>query len=90
MCPGKGDHCSVSEGWFWGAGSETRVRGEFTAEIGRDAEVTLAGAVADDPRLMVEHTATGATVTSVSGDPAEYVAAFAPRTCMGNWIRANW
>ncbi len=83
MCPGKVDHCLVGDGWFWSAGGEARVRGEFTAEIGQDAEVTLAGAVADDPRVTVEHTATGATVTSVSGDPAEYVAAFAPMDLHG-------
>lgn len=54
------------------------MRGEFTAETGQDAEVTLVGAVARDPRMTVEHTATGNTVTSVSGDPAAHVAAFAP------------
>ena len=80
---GVGDHCLVSEGWFWRAGGGTRVRGEFTAETGQDAEATLAGAVADDPRVTVEHNATGTTVTSVSGDPAEYVAAFAPIDLLG-------
>jgi hypothetical protein len=84
MCPGKVDHCLVSEGWFWGAGGETeaRVRGEFTAETGRNAEVTLADAVADDPRVTVEHTATG-TATSVSADPAKHVAASAPMDLHG-------
>jgi hypothetical protein len=83
MCLGKVHHCLMSEGWFWSAGGAARVRGEFTADTGRDAEVTLAGAVADDPRVTVEKTATGTTVTSVSGDPAEYVAAFAPMDLHG-------
>lgn len=46
-------------------------------EAGRNAEVTLARAVVDDPRMTVERTATQTTV-SVSGDPADDVAAFAP------------
>jgi hypothetical protein len=75
---GKVDHCQVIDGWFWSAGGEVCVRGEFTAEAGQAAEVTLASAVADDPRLTVEHTTTGMTVISGSGDPADDVAAFAP------------
>jgi hypothetical protein len=78
VCPGKVDHCFVSNGLFWSTGGDARVRGDFTAEPGLDAQVTLDGAVADDPRVTVKHTATGETVISVSGDPAEEVAAFAP------------
>jgi hypothetical protein len=78
-----GDHCLMSEGWFWSAGDEAHVRGEFTSEAGRDAEVTLAGAVAEDPRVTVKHTATGETIMDVSGDPAEHVAAFAPMDLHG-------
>ena len=77
MCPGKVDHCLVSEGWFWSASGGPRVRGEFVAETGRNAEARLDGAVVDDPRKTVEHTATSTSVT-VSGDPAKIVAAFAP------------
>jgi hypothetical protein len=77
MCPGKVDHCLVSEGWFWSASGGPRVRGEFVAETGRDAEARLDGAVVDDPRKTVEHTPTSTSVT-VSGDPAKTVAAFAP------------
>jgi Apea-like HEPN/ApeA N-terminal domain 1 len=83
VCPVKVDHCLVGEGWFWSAGGESRVRGELNAEAGRDVEVTLAGAVADDPRVIVEHAATGVIVTSVSGDPANDVAAFAPIDVQG-------
>jgi hypothetical protein len=83
MCSRKVDHCLVNEGWFWSAVGGARVRGEFTAETGRNAEVKLAGSVADEPRVTVEHTATGTTVTSVSGDPAKYVAAFAPMDLHG-------
>lgn len=32
QCLGGGDHCLVSEGWFWSAGDEARVRGEFTVD----------------------------------------------------------
>ena len=68
----------MREGCFWRAGDKARVRGEFTAETGQNAEVTLASAVADDPRMTVEHAAPRTTTTSVSGDPAKSVAAFAP------------
>lgn len=77
MCPGKVDHCLVSEGWFWSASGGPHVRGEFVVETGRDAEARLDGAVVDDPRKTVEHTATTTSVT-VSGDPTKIVAAFAP------------
>jgi hypothetical protein len=42
-----------------------------------NVEASLAGAIAEDPRVTVEHTPT-VTVTSMSADPADYVAAFAP------------
>jgi hypothetical protein len=78
MCPSKVDHCQVSDGWFWSVAGEVCVRGELAAETGQNAEVTLSSAVADDPRVTVEHTTTGMTVISGSGDPADDVAAFAP------------
>jgi hypothetical protein len=68
----------MSGGWFWSSAGNACVRGEFVAEIGCDAEVRLVGAVAEDPRVTVEHTTTGETVTSVTGDPAVYVATSAP------------
>ena len=71
MCHSKVDHCQVSEGWFWSSGGEVCVRGELAAETGQNAEVTLSSAVADDPRVTVEHTTTGMTVISGSGDPAD-------------------
>ena len=71
------DYCLVSEGWFWSTGGG-RVRGEFLAEPGQNAEVSLASAVGDDPRVTVEHPVPGITVTSVAGEAAKYVAAFAP------------
>jgi len=77
------DYCLVSEGWFWSARGGARVRGEFTAETGRNAEVRLAGRVADDPRVTVVHTTTGTLITSVSGDPAKEIAAFAPTDLHG-------
>jgi hypothetical protein len=83
MRPYMADYCLASEGWFWSACGGARVRGEFTAETGRNAEVRLAGRVADDPRVTVVHTATGSVVTSVSGDPAKDVAAFAPQSAAG-------
>lgn len=72
-----GHHYPVSEGWFWSARGGPRVRGEFIAETGQNAEVSLVGAVVDDPRATVKHTASATTVT-YSGDPAKIVAAFAP------------
>ena len=77
------DHCRVSEGVFWNANG-ARVRGRFVAESGLQAEVSLDGATADDPRVTVEHTATGLTVTSLSGNPAKDVAAFASIELLGN------
>lgn len=83
------DDCLVSEGWFWSTGGG-RVRGEFEAKPGQNAEVSLASAVSDDPRVTVEHPAPGITVTSMAGEAAKYVAAFTRWTCTGNWIRASW
>jgi hypothetical protein len=85
MCldvPGKVDHCMVSKGWFWSANGGPRVRGEFVAEPGRDAEAWLEDALVDDPGKTVEHTTTSTSVT-VSGDPAKAVAAFAPADLHG-------
>ena len=76
MRPYMPDYCLVSEGWFWSACGGARGRG--AAGTGRNAEVRLAGRVAHDPRVTVIHTATGTVVTSVSGDPAKDIAAFAP------------
>jgi hypothetical protein len=73
-----GDHYLVSEGWFWITGDGGRVRGEFVAEPGQSAEARLAGGVADDPRVTVEHRPPGITVTNLAGEAAVYVAAFAP------------
>lgn len=68
----------MSEGWFWSARSGSRVRGEFNAGTGQDADVALADAIADDPRMTVDRTATGVITTSMSGDSAKQVAAFVP------------
>jgi ApeA N-terminal domain 1 len=73
----------VSEGLFWSARGGVRVQGDFTVEDGRSAEVTLAGAIADDPRILVENTAPCAAVTFGWADLAKDVAAFAPMDLHG-------
>lgn len=66
------------------AGDETRVRGEFVAEIGQPAQVNLESQLVDDPQVVVETAhATGETSITYLSDPALTVAAAAPATLHG-------
>src|ERR1700761_7291267 len=69
-----GDHYWMSRGHFWSASGRGPVVGNFLNEVGQCPEVSLDGAVVDDPRDTVK----GTVVTSTMGNPEKDVAAFAP------------
>jgi hypothetical protein len=71
-------------GEFWVLENpESHVRGEFTAEIGKRPEVTLAAPVADDPRVTAFDTPGGGKGYALSGEATKSVAAFQPITLHG-------
>ena len=62
---------------------EVRVRGEFSAEVGKQPEARLVAGLVADPRVGAFDTPDGGKILTFSAVPAKWVEAFQPITLQG-------